>query len=54
VAGGLKASEWVAAALAPSGGRSGGKDDQAQGTSKEVGTVDAVLAAAKAYAAGRY
>lgn len=54
VAAGLKASEWVAAALAPAGGRSGGKDDQAQGTSKEVATVDAVVAAAKAHAAGRY
>lgn len=54
VAAGLKASEWVAAALAPAGGRSGGKDDTAQGTAKEVAKLGDVIAAAKAHAAGKY
>jgi alanyl-tRNA synthetase len=51
-AGGLKANEWVAAALAPVGGRGGGKPASAQGqAAAEPAKADDVLAAASAFAA---
>jgi alanyl-tRNA synthetase len=53
VAAGLKASEWVAAALGVAGGKSGGKDDAAQGTAPDVSRVAEMVAAAAAFAAAK-
>jgi alanyl-tRNA synthetase len=47
------AKDWVTAVLAVGGGKGGGKDEQAQGTSKEVGKVEEMLAAARAFAQGK-
>jgi len=51
-AAGLKASEWVQSALAVAGGKSGGRDDSAQGTAKDVSREAAMAAAATAFAEG--
>ena len=54
VAAGLKASEWVGAAIAAAGGKAGGKDDSAMGTAVGDAThVPAVLAAAAAFASSK-
>lgn len=53
VAAGFKATEWVQAALDIAGGKSGGRDDSAMGTTKEVALVEAMRAAAIAWAAAR-
>eukprot|EP00522_Entomoneis_paludosa_P018922 CAMPEP_0172444094 /NCGR_PEP_ID=MMETSP1065-20121228/4207_1 /TAXON_ID=265537 /ORGANISM="Amphiprora paludosa, Strain CCMP125" /LENGTH=994 /DNA_ID=CAMNT_0013194513 /DNA_START=117 /DNA_END=3101 /DNA_ORIENTATION=+ len=47
---GLKANEWVLAALETCGGRGGGKPDNAQGQAQECANVEAVIAAAKSFA----
>jgi alanyl-tRNA synthetase len=48
--GGLKADEWVQAALESCGGRGGGKPISAQGQAKECPDVQAVVSAAESYA----
>ena len=47
---GLKADEWIRRTLEVCGGRGGGSPGNAQGQATECSDVDAVLAAAKAYA----
>jgi len=47
---GLKANEWVLAAVDVCGGRGGGKPDNAQGQAQECSDVDAVMAAASSFA----
>jgi alanyl-tRNA synthetase len=51
---GLKANEWVNAALAAAGGRGGGTETSAAGSSKEFGRAGEVVAAANAFAEGKY
>ena len=46
----LKAPEWLGAALAPVGGKGGGKPGGAQGQGSEVAKADEALAAAEAFA----
>jgi len=53
-AAGVTAKEWVAAALAPADGKSGGREDSAQGTSKDVSKVGEMLAAANVWIAGKW
>jgi len=48
--GGCVAKEWVTQVLAVAGGKGGGRDEQAQGTTKEVGKVEEMIQAAKAFA----
>ena len=50
---GLKADEWVRAALESCGGRGGGKPGNAQGQAKECSDVDAVVGAANAFAGSK-
>jgi len=50
VEGGLKADEWIRSTLEICGGRGGGKPENAQGQAPECSDVDAVLAAANAFA----
>lgn len=54
VAAGIKAAEWVQAAINPIGGRCGGKDDSAMTTVKEVSKTSEVVSAGKTYAEGKY
>jgi alanyl-tRNA synthetase len=54
VAAGASAKDWVSAALAPADGKGGGREDSAQGTAKDVGKADAVIAAAQAFIAGKF
>ena len=49
VASGLKADEWVRAALESCNGRGGGKPSSAQGQAQECNDVDAVVASAKEF-----
>ena len=51
---GQKANEWLSAALLPINGKSGGKADQAQGTFDADADVNAVLAAAEAFASAHF
>jgi len=51
---GQKANEWLSAALLPINGKSGGKADQAQGTFDGEADVNAVLAAAEAFASSHF
>ena len=53
IAGGLSAKDWVAAALAVADGKSGGRDDGAQGTAKDLTKVADIIAAGKAFGAGK-
>jgi alanyl-tRNA synthetase len=53
IAAGLKASEWVSAVLAVAGGRAGGKDDSAQGSTGNITHVPAMLEAAATFAASK-
>ncbi len=53
VAGGVKANEWLAAAMAVIGGRGGGKEASAQGQGVGADRVAEVIAAAKAFTASR-
>lgn len=46
---GLRAAEWVSKALAACGGKGGGKDDAAMGTSAQLDKFDAAVAAAEAH-----
>lgn len=46
----LKANEWVAAALAPLGGKGGGKADNAQGQAKEAKGIEEATKAAQEFA----
>ena len=50
---GMKADDWIRAALEPCGGRGGGKPGNAQGQAKECSDVAAVEEAAAAFA-GQY
>jgi alanyl-tRNA synthetase len=50
--GAVLAKEWVTAVLAVGGGTGGGKHEQAQGTSKEMGAEAAMLEAARGFVAG--
>lgn len=46
----LKANEWVGAALAPLGGKGGGKADNAQGQAKEAKGVEEAIKVAQDFA----
>jgi alanyl-tRNA synthetase len=46
---GFSAKAWSEAALAPLGGKGGGKPDYAMGSAKGAGALDAAMAAAKAF-----
>ena len=48
-AAGLKANEWVTAAIAAYGGRGGGKPGLAQGSTAEAGKLEAVMADAEKF-----
>ena len=50
--GALQANLWLAAALAPCGGRGGGKPSFAQGSAPDAGALPAAIEAARAFAAG--
>ena len=50
--GALQANQWLAAALAPCGGRSGGKPTFAQGSAPDAGLLPAALEAAREFAVG--
>ena len=50
LAGKLDAKEWVNAALAPCGGKGGGKPNRAQGAARDPTNVAQALEAAKAFA----
>ena len=50
--GALQANQWLAAALAPCGGRGGGKPSFAQGSAPDAGALPAAIEAARAFAAG--
>jgi alanyl-tRNA synthetase len=49
IASGATAKDWVTAALAPAGGKGGGRDDGAQGTAKGVEKLGEILAAGAAF-----
>ncbi len=53
VARGVKASEWLGAAVGAIGGRGGGKDNSAQGQAVGAARVQDVLDAAHAYTVGK-
>jgi len=46
----LKANEWIGAALAPMGGKGGGKADNAQGQAKDSKAVSEGIRAAQEFA----
>ena len=50
--GALQADLWLAAALAPCGGRGGGKHSFAQGSAPDAGALPAAIEAARAFATG--
>jgi alanyl-tRNA synthetase len=49
----LPAGEWLKAALAPLGGKGGGKPDRAQGSGPSVDKLDEAVHAAEAFASGK-
>lgn len=49
---GLKADEWLRAALEACGGRGGGRATSAQGQAADAGEMDKGMAAAEAFLAG--
>ena len=53
VAAGVLAKDWMAAVMAACGGKGGGRDDSAAGTSKEVEALGAAADAAAAWIAGK-
>jgi len=49
----IDAKEWVNAALAPCGGKGGGKSARAQGAARDPSSIEKAEVAAKEYAAGK-
>jgi alanyl-tRNA synthetase len=49
----LRANEWVTAALAPCGGRGGGKDTMGQGQGMDASKLDEAVEKAKSFAMER-
>lgn len=54
VAAGANAKDWIAAVMEAVGGKGGGREDTAQGTTKDIGKAGEAAEAAAAWIAGKY